>query len=251
MNNDLVSVILPTYNRVAFLDRSISSIKSQNYRPIEVIIVDDFSTDDTQLFLLSYDFWDLTVKIMKNKKNIGIWNTRNVGILSASGEYLAFIDSDDEWINNDKIKLQVDFLKKNTWYWFVATAWSELCEGALTDVSYFSDDSGFRDIALSRYSAHTSTWLFKSSLISSVWYFWNKRAEDLEYLLRLGTKTKFHCLPEVCECYHKSYDWDHASHIYMNWLYAIYICFLYKNHYPKFYSALYSRICRVFLKLFN
>jgi len=90
------SIILPTYNRAELIGRAIKSILSQTYQDFEIIIVDDGSTDNTEEVVRSFD--DKRIKYIVNRINKGAAFARNVGIKAAMGEYIAFQDSDDEWL---------------------------------------------------------------------------------------------------------------------------------------------------------
>lgn len=90
----LVSVVIPTYNSAAFLPDTISSVLSQTVSDWELIIVNDGSTDETEQLLKSYN--DSRIRYV-NRKNSGVSCSRNHGASLASGEYLAFLDSDDLW----------------------------------------------------------------------------------------------------------------------------------------------------------
>lgn len=103
----LVSIIIPTYNRAEWLPLSINSIISQTYSRWELIVWDDGSTDNTEEVIKS--FVDDRIKYYKNK-NHGVSHARNKGIEKSTGEYIAFLDSDDEW-NDDKLANQIDILK--------------------------------------------------------------------------------------------------------------------------------------------
>jgi len=108
MKNDFISVVIPTYNRVSFLKEAIDSVLSQTYRNLELIVVDDGSTDDTPKLLSSYGdkIWVIT------QANKGPSAARNRGIKAAKREWLAFLDSDDVW-KLDKLEKQVQFIKDN------------------------------------------------------------------------------------------------------------------------------------------
>lgn len=99
-----VSVIIPTYNRSGFIARAIKSVLDQTYQDFEIIIVDDCSTDNTEEVLNS--FKDHRIRYIKLKANGGAQAARNVGIKSASGKYVTFLDSDDAWMP-EKLYLQV------------------------------------------------------------------------------------------------------------------------------------------------
>lgn len=108
--DNLVSVIIPTYNRENFIEKSIESVLNQTYKNIEIIIVDDNSSDNTfyiiKKYMEKYDF----IKYVKHDINKGGSAARNTGVNLAKGKYVAFLDSDDEWINT-KLEKCVDKLK--------------------------------------------------------------------------------------------------------------------------------------------
>lgn len=93
----LVSIILPTYNREKFLPRAINSVVNQTYQNWELIIVDDRSTDNTEALVREYMKQDQRMRYIKNTHKKGCGGSRNQGIEVAKGEYIAFLDDDDEW----------------------------------------------------------------------------------------------------------------------------------------------------------
>lgn len=103
-----VSVIVPTYNRADRLERALNSIVSQTYQDFELIVVDDGSTDKTSKVMESFP----KAQYLSIKKNSGVSNARNVGLASAKGELICFLDSDDLW-NEKKIQIQAQWLENN------------------------------------------------------------------------------------------------------------------------------------------
>ena len=103
-----VSVILPFYNNPKETIRAIKSVKDQNYSNLEILIIDDGS-DYRDKELDSIAFNDNNTLIIKNKKNMGPGYSRNIGIINSKGDYIAFLDSDDEWHPN-KLKKQIYFM---------------------------------------------------------------------------------------------------------------------------------------------
>jgi glycosyltransferase involved in cell wall biosynthesis len=95
-NSPTVSVIIPTYNRAQLLSRSIQSVLNQTYQDFEIIIVDDASTDDTEEVISNLD--NEKIRYLRHEKNKGAAAARNTGIKAARGSYIAFQDSDDEWL---------------------------------------------------------------------------------------------------------------------------------------------------------
>ena len=100
----LVSVIIPTHNRKDLLKISINSVLNQTYQNIEIIVVDDFSTDGTKDFILSLR--ENRIRYFKNETNLYAAESRNIGIKYSKGEFIAFLDDDDEWLP-EKLEKQI------------------------------------------------------------------------------------------------------------------------------------------------
>ncbi|MEL7669954.1 glycosyltransferase family 2 protein [Methanobacterium sp.] len=94
--NPLVSVIIPTYNRAYLIKRSIKSVLNQTYQNFEIIIVDDGSIDNTKEIIESFN--ENRIKYIKHKQNKGAAAARNTGIKCSKADFIAFQDSDDEWL---------------------------------------------------------------------------------------------------------------------------------------------------------
>lgn len=106
----LVSIILPTYNRAKMLERAIASIIAQHYTNWELIIVDNYSVDKTEEVIAQFN--DGRIKVLKIQNDGSIGKSRNYGIHNASGEWVAFIDSDDWWLPN-KLTVCIDACSDN------------------------------------------------------------------------------------------------------------------------------------------
>ncbi|MBN1360267.1 MAG: glycosyltransferase [Sedimentisphaerales bacterium] len=104
----MISVVIPAYNAERFIRRTIDSVLAQTYRDFELIVVDDGSTDDTREVVESYGSRVCYIY----QKNAGDGPARNTGIAAAKGEWIAFLDHDDEWLPN-KLELQVALLERN------------------------------------------------------------------------------------------------------------------------------------------
>ncbi|MDR3604182.1 MAG: glycosyltransferase [Syntrophaceae bacterium] len=102
-----VSVIIPTYNRLELLKKTVVSVRSQSFRDFEIIVINDGSSDGTAEWLAEQH--DV---IGVNQPNSGIASSRNKGISASKGEWLAFLDHDDIWAP-DKLQTQVDFVRAN------------------------------------------------------------------------------------------------------------------------------------------
>lgn len=108
-NRDMkfVSVVIPTYNRAATLPRAIKSVLSQDYINLELIIVDDASTDETAEVLSRFE--DPRIRIIVHEKNKGFAGALNTGAHAARGDFIAFQDSDDEWLDGKLSRQMQEF----------------------------------------------------------------------------------------------------------------------------------------------
>lgn len=110
MNENLVSIIMPNYNTVKYIEESVLSVLNQTYKEFELIIVDDDS-DDESVNLIK-NMADSRIKLFCLNRNKGAANARNVAIENASGHYIAFMDSDDIWAP-EKLDKQIKFMRNN------------------------------------------------------------------------------------------------------------------------------------------
>lgn len=105
--NKKVSIIVPIYNASEYLSRSIKSLINQSYENLEIILIDDCSTDNSKEIIKKYALKDTRIKPFYSEVNQGVSKTRNIGLKSLSGDYVFFMDSDDS-INKDTIKIMVE-----------------------------------------------------------------------------------------------------------------------------------------------
>ena len=104
-----VSVIIPTHNRATLVARAVRSALAQTYSDLEVLVVDDASTDDTREMLLRIG--DARVRYLRHDTNRGVSAARNTALAHLSGELVAFLDDDDEWLP-EKLRLQMELVDK-------------------------------------------------------------------------------------------------------------------------------------------
>ena len=121
--NDLVSIIMPSYNTEKYVAESIESVLSQTYSNWELIIVDDNSTDNTDKIIERF-LGDKRIKFFRNDNNCGAAYTRNRAMMEAKGKWIAFLDSDDLWLP-EKLEKQIHFMTEND-YDFSYTVYSEI-----------------------------------------------------------------------------------------------------------------------------
>ncbi len=108
----LISVIMPSYNSERFIAQSIDSVLSQTYQNIELLITDDGSEDRTIQIVEQLALQDSRVSLVQFEKNQGAALARNASLSRAKGDYIAFLDSDDLWLNS-KIEQQLHFMQSN------------------------------------------------------------------------------------------------------------------------------------------
>lgn len=198
--NDKISVIIPTYNREKYIIESLISVLKQSYHNLEIIVIDVFSTDNTE-FLIS-QFKDDRIIYIKLKENKGANFARNLGIEMATGNYITFQDSDDIY-HLDKIEKQFrNIIKKNSDFDFC-----EIC---------FHFNSSFKVIFPRRYQQKkimrkqileelcngnfisTQSIMIKSSLIKNNLFDINfPRLQDYDLVLRIIPNCKVSFSKEV------------------------------------------------------
>ncbi|MDY4077588.1 MAG: glycosyltransferase family 2 protein [Clostridium sp.] len=109
--NELISIVVPVYNVEKYLKKCIDSIINQTYKNLEIILVNDGSTDNSGKICDEYVLKDNRIKVI-HKKNEGLSSARNLGIDISNGEYIIFVDSDD-WIKKDMIKKLYEIIQKD------------------------------------------------------------------------------------------------------------------------------------------
>ncbi len=130
---ELVSIVMPSYNTGSFIEESIKSVIDQTYQDWELLIVDDCSTDHSDEIVEPY-LSDQRIKYLKNEKNSGAAVSRNRALREAKGKWIAFLDSDDLWMD-EKLKKQVSFMERHG-YHFSYTNYSEIdTEGNKSGIS--------------------------------------------------------------------------------------------------------------------
>lgn len=124
-----VSVIMPAYNTERYLPDAIKSVQAQTFLDWELVICDDCSKDNTYQVALGFAKKDSRIKVIRNELNSGVAQTRNNALDMATGEYVAFLDSDDLWLP-DKLRKQLDFMR------------DKACVLSYTAYQKFFDDTG-------------------------------------------------------------------------------------------------------------
>ena len=105
------SIVITAYNAHRTLRETLDSVLAQTFSDYEVWVVNDCSTDDTRQIIEEYMHLDARVHLLNNEKNLGAAESRNCGMQQATGEYIAFLDSDDVWLP-EKLEKQIAFMEK-------------------------------------------------------------------------------------------------------------------------------------------
>lgn len=189
-NTKLVSIIIPTYNVENYIKEAVNSILDQTYPNIEIIIVDDSSTDGTFTILKEYEKKHSSIKVFQNDKNRKISYTLNHALKYTSGDYIARMDGDDISAL-DRIEKQIDFLKNNPNIDLVGTHITKIDE----DGNFIKYDRKITDAQLIKRTllyvspiTHPS-WMCKRCVYEQLsGYREVAPAEDYDFLLRMATE---------------------------------------------------------------
>lgn len=195
--NSLVSVIIPSYGSAKFLMRCINSVLSQTYPDIEVIIVDDNGIGtphqiDTFRLISKYET-DSRIKYICHQENRNGSAARNTGFKASRGEYIAFLDDDDEY-NKDFIEKQVQALKVTSEEYALSYSSFNLCSNGavISTVSAVKYGNVFFDFLTHSFEMPTSSMLFKRCVIEEFGGFDEtfRRHQDWEFVTRILSKYK-------------------------------------------------------------
>ena len=191
----LVSVVVPNYNYALYVGECIESILAQTYRNIEIIVVDDGSTDDSLEILNRYDD---KVKVIQSQ-NFGVNHARNLGLRYCRGQYVAFCDSDDYW-GSDKIQLQLDLMRQNSNLSLVYTGVNIVEINSMKTTNLEPCFRGVVDKSILRYPSRAivllgaSTALLKTSHLKEKDISWNEAlklpGEDINFFNKVALATQ-------------------------------------------------------------
>lgn len=222
----LVSVIIPAYNARKYLPEALGSVFGQTYRPIEVIVVDDGSTDGTAEAVESYrtgaGIQDGSTLVCMRQQNAGPSAARNRGILAAKGAYITFLDSDDLWPSG-KLSRQVELMEANPDAGLVFGDVQRFTEGAETRASMFRNkglgadffgkgfyvDRAFEKLLVTNYIP-TGTVMLRAGFEEKAGLFDEgfRQVEDIDLWCRVALRFRIGYSTDVWE-----YKRDHASNV--------------------------------------
>lgn len=204
MNKGLVSIITPVYNGQDFLDRSIKSVLAQTYENWELLLIDDGSSDNS-VQIIKYYLEDNRIKLLRNESNSGIPTTRNKGIENSTGEFIALLDQDDEWLPH-KLEKQVNkFLEIDDSFGLIySNVEVRTDQGILADqkkeIEPEASIQSNLELMLSRNLITSPTAMVKRKALEEVGLFdesirWG--GDDYDLWIRIAHKFKFDYIDEV------------------------------------------------------
>ncbi len=202
----LVSVVVPTYNRAELVERAVQSVLSQTYSDLEVIIVDDASTDDTGVRIKALQDIDHRVQYIRHGRNRGAQAARNTGIQAAKGEYLAFLDSDNEWLN-EKLQRQVDlFSNQDVSLGAVYCGFCRVSANGDLLARYTPRYRGFvYKQALGEWLTDTSTLVVRKDILEKIHGFDENVSayQEWDLCIRMARECEFDFIPGCLTLYHE------------------------------------------------
>lgn len=196
INKPLVSVIIPTYNYARYVKKAVQSCLEQSYDNVEVIVVDDGSTDETSTVLAGLGK-KITVIYQHNQ---GVSVARNTGLKNAEGEFITFLDADD-YLTEDSIEIRLNILLKNPDVGIVVSDKYTQREGQ-QELSYspnFKEDKisdrFYEDLLLKKLPFATCTALIRAEIAEQFQFPVNiTHGEDIAYFVKILFATKGYCL---------------------------------------------------------
>lgn len=213
----LVSCVIPTYRRSDTLNRAIKSVLSQTYKDVEILVVDDNekeSKESKKVAELVDSFNNKRIKLVLQEKHINGAEARNAGVRASTGEYIAFLDDDDEWLP-DKIEKQVAILEERPEIGGVSCLYNEYSSGVVFhSCPPYSGENLHRKVFDRSVAVFTSTVLLRKDALLRAGLFDNtlRRHQDLQLLLDFTRKNKFYALNEYLVKLHADSDINRPSY---------------------------------------
>ncbi len=214
----LVSVVMPMFNAALTVRRALESVRAQTHAEWEAICIDDASTDDTVARVAALD--DPRIRVIRLDHNSGPARARNLGIAAAKGEFVAFLDADDEWLA-DKLARQVGLFEADSGLALVVTDMRVTTVDGRAGSSVYtrqppvSGVEAWKTLLASSFIA-TSAVMTRRALLDQVGGFDPDlvTGEDQDLFIRLALAGRLHAIPDKLAVYHwmpRSYSTGHAA----------------------------------------
>ncbi len=237
-----VSVIILTKNRALLLKQAIFSVLAQTFKNFEIVVINDGSTDETEETVEEIIKNGAPVNLINHEVSFGKTYSRNQGLTSSLGEYVCFLDDDDEWIDNGKLQMQSDYLDKHPQAVIVGSSMlvvdNTTGSKILGKKKRSESDFLIRQTMLLKNNFFTSTVMFRrrEALAAGGIPVGNKdEAEDYSLWLRLGLRGKMYNFRETFVKYRQpNYDKSRLKTILNE---QMGLMEKFKNLYPNFFLA--------------
>jgi len=204
LTNPLFSVVIPLYNKEKYIKRTINSVLKQTFQNFEIIVVNDGSTDNSLSVVKSIK--DKRIKIF-NQKNLGVSNARNKGIKKAKGEYIAFLDADDKFLNN-YLETIAQLIIKYPNNGFFGTAFKKVYKNNNNEICTFNFNKNSKKTFIvkdlisavvknKKFFIHISSIVIKREMFDEIGYFYAHSTknllgativEDFELIIKIAYK---------------------------------------------------------------
>jgi len=236
-----ISIITVTRNRASFIAQAIESAQKQSFVDWELLVLDDDSNDATEAILSQYTAKDSRISYYKNSPALGISGNRNKGLSLAIGKYLAVLDSDDFWLDENKLQKQYDFLEKNSDYILIGSNIKIINEKGdfIKETNFATEDVDIRKKILKDNQIPHSSVLIRKDKLDKIGGYDKKLScvEDLDLFLKLGKIGKFKNRPEITTAYTRhSGGYSHQRKIAMA---VNHFKIIWKNgQYPNWFIAI-------------
>jgi glycosyltransferase involved in cell wall biosynthesis len=198
MNSSFVSVIIPTYNRASVIARAVNSVLNQTYSNLECIVIDDASSDNTEDVIRNIT--DDRLVYIKHDTNTNASSARNTGLKTANGEYIAFQDSDDEWLTS-KLEKQLNLIESLPPEYGMVYCWQDYYDGNNLIHTHHMTNSGmlFPSILTRIMTGGAQTLLFKKEILVKVGLFDERilNGDDQDFIRRVAKHCYISYVPEV------------------------------------------------------
>ena len=233
---------MSTHNDALYISKCIESVLNQTLTNFEYLIINDKSTDDTQDIVTQYKKRDNRIRLYNNGNNLGVTASLNKLLVRAKGDFIARIDGDDYWTDRNKLKIQVDFLKKNNHYSLVGT-WAKVISehgDYLFSLEYPVKDSVIRSRLLRENCFITSSVMIRGIDMRRAGNFniTNRTAQDYDMWLMLGRRRLLANIPKFMVNYRQNPKGISQTKYSQQIADTVRIIKQNKNHYPGYTSAM-------------
>jgi glycosyltransferase involved in cell wall biosynthesis len=250
LNKPQVSIMMLSYNRAKYIGTAIESVLNQTFVNWELLILDGGSRDNSHDVISQY-LRNPRIKFIKQPENISISKHRNDALKIAGGKYVAVLDSDDVWIDSEKLEKQFNFLEKNSDYVLVGSNFERIDENgrAIKKITSALTDTDIRKNLLFRNEFAHSSVMYKVSALRQipnsgydetlpVW-------EDYDLWLRLGQIGKLANLADFTTAYRVHRSSISKEKKIRGAVLIMKIISRYRNSYPNFYLAYLKALLRL------